>query len=210
MIRVRRRTHDKDNVPLPADARVVIERHGRRLPDHGVERKARHGRDGHALGPRLEVEDLGGDDPRERAASGAEADVVKPRHDDEAPRRAAVAVLAVGREPCEEDGGDDEHQGVAQVAADQGPPSAGLVDEQDAHELRHEGEDGGDCLVAERLVARDADLLVDGDGVVLDRRHASHLHRGLEAAREEEAAEGRAVLEKVQVRLCFALALHGD
>lgn len=210
MIWVRRRTHDKDNVPLPSDARVIVEGHGRRLPDHGVERKARHGRDGHALGPRLEVEDLGGDDPREGAAGGTEADVVEPRHDDESPRRAAVAVLAVGREPCEEDGGDDEHEGVAQVAADQGPPSPGLVDEKDAHELRDEGEDGGDGLVAQRLVARDTDLLVNGDRVVLDRRHARHLHRGLETAREEEAAEGGAVLEEVQVRLCFALALNGD
>lgn len=207
---MQRETHDEENVPPPADARLVVERHGRRLPNHGVEREARHGGDRHALGPRLEIKDLGGNDPREGTAGGAEADVVQPRHDDEAPRRAAVAVVGSGGELCEEDGGDDEAEAVGQVTTDEGPPAARLVDEEDTHELRHEGEHRRDGLVAERLVARDADLLVDGDGVVLDRRHARHLHRGLEAARQEQAAEGRAVLEQIQVRLCGALALDGD
>lgn len=76
--------------------------HGRArdLPDHGVEGKRRHGRDGHALGPRLGVEHLGRYDPGQRPAGGAEAEVVGPGDHDEAPGGRLVVVGRGGTWPA--------------------------------------------------------------------------------------------------------------
>ena len=190
---------------------LIIQSNRGGLPDHGVERKAGHGGNGYALGARLGVEDLGRDDPGERTARGAEGEVVQPRHGDEAPRRRTVtAVTSTGRKLGEQHSGDDECHHVAQVAADQRPAAAGMVDQQYAQELGNQGDDGRDGLVLERLVAGDADLAVDGHGEVLDGAHARHLDRGLDGARQEQAAEGRAVSEQLHIRLGLRLVLHGD
>jgi len=48
------------------------------LANHGVEGKRDHGRDRHALGAGVRVEDLGGDDPGERTGRVRKRDVVEP------------------------------------------------------------------------------------------------------------------------------------
>lgn len=202
------KAYNKEDVPPPADASGVIKRHGGGLPDHSVEGEAGHGRDGHALGPRLQVEDLGWDDPREGTTRGGEAEVVQPGHGDEAPRRTAVAVFRPGRELGEEDGGDDEGDHVAHVAQDERPAAAGLVDEQHAAELRDESQHGRDGLVLEGLILRDADLGVNRHGIILDGRHTRHLDTRLDAAGEQQPAERRLVPEQLDVRLGRALVLH--
>lgn len=67
-----------------------------------------------------------------------------------------------------EDRGDHKKQSIKEVASNQRPPSANLVDEQDARCLREQGQDAVDGLVLERILATDADLCVDCDAVVLD------------------------------------------
>ena len=55
--------HEQQEVPPPDR----VDRDLRHLPDHRVERVARHRRDRHALAARMRVENLGGDDPNKRA-----------------------------------------------------------------------------------------------------------------------------------------------
>lgn len=137
------------------------------LANHRVKGERDACRDGDTLGSGAGVEDLGRDDPGERTASAREGEVVQPGHDDEAP--VSAAVVAVGRELCEQDRGDDKGEAVAQVAADESPSSSEAVDEQDTKELRDQGDDGVDCLVAEGVGAGDTDLGVDVDRVVSEK-----------------------------------------
>lgn len=151
---------DKEEVVAPAN---VLYGKISNLGDHGVEGERDHGGDGHALGPRVRVKDLGRDDPAERAARRREGDVVQPRHHDEAP-----AGLTSG-EQGDQDRGDGEHEAVEEVAADEGPAAADPVDEQHARRLRQQRQDVVDGLVLERVLPADADLRVDVDTEVLDR-----------------------------------------
>lgn len=164
---------------------LIIQRNRRRLPNHGIKRKRQHGRNRNSLGSRLHVKDLSGDDPRQRAARRAEAKVEQPRHDDEAPCRALVVVVPLGRELRHQDRRDDKGQHVAQVAEDERPATARVVDEHHAQELRDERNDGGDGLVPQRLIRRNAQLRINVHAEILNRTHTRHLHRRLQRARKE-------------------------
>lgn len=199
-------TYDEEDVELVAD---VLHGNGGDLTDHGVEGKRQHGRRHDTLGAGLGVEDLGGDDPRERSARGAEGEVVGPGGDDEAPRRSLV-VVGAGREDGQQDGCDDEGDHVSKVTDDQRPASTEPVDEHHAQELGDERNDGRDGLVLECVVALDAHQAVDSDTVVLNGRYTRHLNRGLERASEEETSERSSVGEEFEDRACCVLFLESD
>ena len=59
-----------------------------------------------------------------------------------------------GRELGQEDRRDDERDHVAEVAQNQWPATASLVDEQDRAELGDQRDDTVDALVFEGVVAR--------------------------------------------------------
>ena len=80
-----------------------------------------------------------------------------------------------GWELGEEDGGNYERDHVGEVAEDQRPSPTGTVNEEDGAELSDQRDNAVDGLVLECVVARDADLAVNGDGVVLDRRDTCDL-----------------------------------
>lgn len=98
-------------------------------------------------------------------------------------------VRAPRREHGEHNGCDDEGEAVSEVAENQGPATAGVVDEKDGGQLGHKGDDGGNALVFEGVVRGDAHAFEDDWGVVLDSGDAGHLDRGLNRAAEEETAE---------------------
>lgn len=122
--------------------------------DHGVEGETRHCRDADALASSPRVEDLGRDDPAEWAARTAEAEVVEPRHDDEAPLCARVGRHA-RRILGQQDRGHDEGDHVAEIAIDQGPATSRAVDEEDRAELGDQRDDAVDALVLEGVITRD-------------------------------------------------------
>lgn len=59
-------------------------------------------------------------------------------------------------------------------------------------------------------MARDANLAVDLDRIVLNRAHTRHLHTGLQRASQEQAAEGTLVFEQGQIRRGLLLTLAGE
>ena len=85
-----------------------------------------------------------------------------------------------------------------------------MINEQDTHELRDESKDRRNGLVLQSLVTLNSHQSVDGDGVVLDRRHTGHLNRGLDGAGEEKTAEAGLVGEELTERACGVLMLKGN
>jgi hypothetical protein len=164
-------TYDEQNVELPSHRFHGNTSH---LSNHGVESKGQHRGNRDTLGTRLCVKDLGRDDPGQRPASRTEAEVVGPGDDDEAPRSGLVVGRA-WRKGSKQDGRNDESHHISEIAKDERPATSEVIDEEDAEELRNEGNDGRDGLVFQRFVARNAHLFVDGNAIVLDRRDTGHL-----------------------------------
>ena len=156
--------------------------------DHGVESETSHGRDANTLASGSSIEHFGRDDPTQGSTSAAEAEIVQPCHDDEAPLGASV-----GRHPWrelgKEDGGNDKGDHVAQVAPNQWPATPGSVDEENCAELGDQGDDAIDALVFQGVVARDTNLPIDGNRVILDGRNTRHLNGGLKSTAEEQPSE---------------------
>jgi len=75
---IRQVAEDEEVVEFPAD---IGHRNWRDLTDHCVEREAGHRGDGNTLTSGPGVEHFGGDDPAERTARTAEAEVIQPGHD---------------------------------------------------------------------------------------------------------------------------------
>lgn len=117
----------------------------------------------------------------------------------------------------DQDGRDHEHERIDQIAPNEGPPSADLVDEQDARGLGEEGENVVYGLVFERVLPADAHLAIDRNAVILNSlgefrvtlAHAhiersygdtSHLASSLDRASYQKSSERGAA-----VRLEFSL-----
>ena len=107
-------------------------------------------------------------------------------------------------------GDDDEADAVDEVADNEGPAAAEVVDEEDGAELREDGEDVADALVLKGVGGADANGFVDLRREVLDGGDAGHLHGGLQGAYEEKAAEAGLVLEEFTVAFGFVLFVEGD
>ena len=146
---------------------------------------------------------------RQRSVGSAEADVVDPRDDNEAPARGLVARLA-RRELLQQDRGDNESDAVADVSSDHGPSPTRPIDEEDTAQLCNQSENGRNGLVLQRLVAGDTHLREDVGAVVLDSANSSHLHGSLDGAGEEEPTETGAIGEKLNVGLGLVLVLEGQ
>lgn len=203
-------TYDEENVPSPADAGVVIESNRGGLANHGVEGEGDHTGDGDTLGSGLGVEDLSGDNPGQRAAGGAEGEVVQPGHSDKAPACTTAGLFTARRELGEKDSSNDESERVEKVTADQGLSATSLVDNKHADELSDKSETGRDGLVLERVVARDTNLLVDSNRVVLNSADTSHLDGGLDGTSETKTSEAGLVGEELLVALGSSVMLDRD
>lgn len=75
-------------------------------------------------------------------------------------------VVDLGRESCEQDACDDESDTVTQISEDQTSPSTEAVNEHHTEELGYQCNDRIDCLVTQRFVSLDSDLLIDCHGIV--------------------------------------------
>ena len=178
------------------------------LPNHGIEREARHGTPADPLDAQRGAEELSRNSPAERTRSDEEDEVKHPRHDYEAPVRAGV--LRVRRVDFDE--GRVDHEGdchdAGAVDLKGSPPDR--VDGQDTDGRAEEGDDGVDGLEQQRGSRRDPDLGEDLRREVLDRAHARHLAAGLNHHDEDRAAQVRPPDEEIYVALGFLGVLFGD
>lgn len=68
----------------------------------------------------------------------------------------------------QEDSRDDKSDHVSQISQNQRPTASRAVDEENCAELCNQCDDAVDSLILERVVARNTDLSIDGDGIILD------------------------------------------
>jgi len=182
---VRRIADDEHEIEAPTN---ICDCNWGDLADHRIERERGHSRNTDTLGSSACVEDFGWDDPRQRSASATEGEVVYPSHDDEAPLSTKVGGYTrweLGEQSCRDNEGDH----VANIAEDQWPATTELVNQHHAKELSDQGDDAVDPLVFECVLTRDADLLVDGNAVVLNCGDTGHLNRSLQSTAQEETSE---------------------
>jgi hypothetical protein len=75
--------------------------------------------------------------------------------------------------------------------------------------LSHESDDRGNHLVSKSLIALNTDLGVDGNGIVLDSAHTSHLRSDLDRDGKPKSSEARFISEKLTVTLGRSFVLEG-
>ena len=89
------------------------------------------------------------------------------------------------REAREKNSGDDKCDHVSEIAKDERPAAAGVVDEKNAKELSDQGYDAADSLIFERIVGRYANFGEDSGRIILDGGNTSHLSGSLDGDAEE-------------------------
>lgn len=208
-VKLRKGTYNEEDVPSPANAVLVIKSNRGSLTDHSVESEGHHSSQRHTLSTSLHIEDLSGNDPRQRTACSAEREVVDPRDDDEAPSSCTTtSVLGSRRETSQKDSCDDEGDAVENVTADQRPATSGSVNDEHTDELSDKGDDGGDHLVSKGLVTLDPDLGVDFNRVVLNSANTGHLRSDLHRDSKPQTSKARLIGEELTIALGRSLMLH--